>query len=228
MELYQGMTIVDLGLVYKDNLIIGDLQLGYEEYVAKQGILLPRFQFADIKERLTNILKKVTIKNLIINGDIKHEFGAISEQEWRDVLGIIDAVNKDITIIFVKGNHDLVLGPIARKRGVQLVDYYQLDDITILHGDKILPNLSKTLIIGHEHPAITFKERRDEKYKCFLKGTWKGHTLIVMPSFTNLHIGTDIRNKHHLSPFLQEDLGSFDVYIAEDKPYFFGKIKNIE
>src|SRR3989338_1967990 len=130
MQIYPGIEIVDLALKYKDILIIGDLQLGYEEYLAKKGYLIPRFQFKDIKERLTRILSQVKIKKLIINGDIKHEFGIISEQEWRDVLGIIDAVDPAIEIIFVKGNHDIALGPIARKRGVQMVQYYAVDNIT--------------------------------------------------------------------------------------------------
>lgn len=228
MKIHDGIEIVDLALKYKDILIVGDLQLGYEGYLNKAGFLVPRFQFEDAKKMLDKILKKVKINKIIFNGDIKHEFGVISEQEWREVLGIIDMINDSIEIIFVKGNHDIVLGPIARKRGVKLVDYYNVDNITIMHGDKIIPNLSDVLIIGHEHPAISFKERKGEKFKCFLKGDWKGHTLIVMPSFNILNPGSDVSKERQLSPFLKGSLESFEVYIAEDNVYYFGKLKNLK
>ncbi len=228
MQIYKNIEIVDLALKYKDILILGDLQLGYEESLARSGYLIPRFQFKDVKERLTKIISAAKINKIVFNGDIKHEFGIISEQEWRDVLGIIDAVDPGIEIIFVKGNHDIALGPIARKRGVELVPYYSIDNMTILHGDKVIPELNEILIIGHEHPAISFSERKDEKFKCFLKGKWKGHTLIVMPSFNPLIAGTDILSGRFLSPFLEGNLGNFEVWVVEDKVYYFGKIKNIE
>ena len=31
-------------------------------------------------------------EQVIINGDLKHEFGTISDQEWRDVLKIFDLI----------------------------------------------------------------------------------------------------------------------------------------
>lgn len=228
MKIHEKIEIVDLALKYKDILIIGDLQLGYESYLNQKGILVPRFQFKDLKERLLKILEKVKIRKLIFNGDIKHEFGNISEQEWREVLALIDFIPKEIEIIFVKGNHDTFLGSIIKKRNVKLVDYYNIDNISIMHGDRIIPDLRETLIIGHEHPTVSFKERRDELFKCFLKGKWKSHTLIVMPSFNFFNPGSDIRKVKHLSPFLQQSLNNFEVYAVEDKIYYFGKIKDIK
>ena len=228
MEIYENLEIVDLALKYKSILIIGDLQLGYESYLNSKGILEPRFQFKELKERLNKILDKVKIKKIIFNGDIKHEFGNISEQEWREVLALIDFLPKNLEIIFVKGNHDTFLSPIAKKRNVKLVDYYNVDNISIMHGDKIIPDLRKTLIIGHEHPAVSFKERRDELFKCFIKGKWKSHTLIVMPSFNSFNPGSDVQKSKHLSPFLQGNLKDFEVYAVEDKVYYFGKIKDLK
>jgi len=228
MNITPAITIAGLGLLYKNILIIGDLQLGYEEYLAKHGYYIPRFQYQDIKEHLQKLLKETQATTLIINGDIKHEFGTITEQEWRDVLRIIDSVDKSIKIIFIKGNHDLALGPIARKRGIDMVDYYNIDDITITHGDKILLDTRKTIIIGHEHPAISFPGRNDEKYKCFLKGTWKNHELLVLPAFSPINQGTNILNNQPLSPYLKQDIDNFEVYIIEDKTYYFGTIKKIK
>ncbi|MDO8628510.1 MAG: metallophosphoesterase [Nanoarchaeota archaeon] len=228
MNIYPDINIVGLGLHYKNYLIIGDLQLGYEEYMAKHGALLPRFQYQDIKQALKKLLEETQATTLIINGDIKHEFGTITEQEWRDVLGIIDSVNKNIKIIFVKGNHDLVLGPIAKKRNVEMVDYYNIDNITITHGDKLLLDTGKIIIIGHEHPALSFPGRKDERYKCFLKGIWNKKTLIVVPSFSPINPGMNLLDNQPLSPYLQHNIDNFEVYIIEDKPYYFGTIKKIK
>ena len=86
----------------------------------------------------------------------------------------------------------------------------------------------KTVIIGHEHPAINLKDGpRSEKYKCFLKGKFKSYDLIVQPSFTPLIEGTDILAEDLLSPFLKKNLYDFQVFIVGDKVYDFGKIKKL-
>lgn len=225
MEIYKDIEIVDLGLRYKDNLIIADLHIGLEEALNKDGVLIPRFQFKEVMKGLKKIL--VGVNRVIINGDLKHEFGTISDQEWRDVLHLLDFLS-DKEIILIKGNHDTIIGPIAEKRNVKVVDSYQLDDITFLHGDKIIPNLSKILVIGHEHPAISFRERPDEKFKCFLKGKWRGKTLIVLPSFNLVTEGHDILNEEILSPFLEQKLDDFEVFVAGDRTLYFGKLKEIK
>jgi len=73
------------------------------------------------------------------------------------------------------------------------------------------------------------EEEKVEKYKCFLVGEWKGKTLIVLPSFFPLIEGTDVNKERLLSPYLHQDIGSFDVYIvADDKAYKFGQLKNLD
>ena len=230
MPIPQHFSFVDLALQYKDTLIIGDLQLGYETVLHKQGVLIPTFQLKDIFKHLDYIFSKTTAKRVVINGDIKHEFGTISDQEWRETLQLFDYLLEKVEeVIVVKGNHDLVLGPIAKKRNLKIVDAYTLDDVTFLHGHVILPNLGKTIVIGHEHPAITFPERPGEKYKCFLVGKWKGHTLIVLPSFNPLTEGSDVTQGSFLSPFLKEDMKHFTVYAVEDYTVFpFGKVKDLQ
>ncbi len=230
-EIYPGIRIVDLALVYKDTLIIGDLQLGFEEALERRGVLLPRFQLKDIIERLDKILSGVKVKRLVVNGDIKHEFGTITDQEWRDALKFFDYVFEKLgeggELVLVKGNHDMVLDPIAKKRNIKVVEAYQCDDITIVHGHKITLIPGKVVVIGHEHPAVSFSERREEKFRCFLKGQWKDKVLIVQPSFNMLTAGSDILRENHLSPFLKDDIENFEVFVVEDKVRFFGRIKDI-
>ena len=87
---------------------------------------------------------------------------------------------------------------------------------------------AKTIIIGHEHPAVGLREgTRKETYKCFLKGKFKDKTLIVQPSSNLITMGTNILSKKLLSPFLKQDLSDFEVYVVSDEIMKFGKIKNL-
>jgi len=232
MEITKEIRIVDLSLYLPEHktLVIADLHIGYEEALNKKGILVPRFQFKAICKRLNNILEKTKPEVVVINGDIKHEFGRISDQEWRETLKVLDLISKYAKkIVLIKGNHDTILGPIAKKRNVSVVDDYQIDDILITHGHKVSKKKAKTIIIGHEHPAITLRKGvRQEKFKCFLKGKYKKQALIVMPSFCLVTEGTDIQKDRLLSPYLHQKLDNFEVFVVGDKVYGFGKVKGLK
>ncbi len=233
MKILPNVEIVDLALYFGSTLVIADVHIGYEEALNKQGVLVPRLQFEEMAKRMNNTfdrLKNKNIKKIIINGDLKHEFGTISEQEWRNTLKFLDLLAKHCNeILLIRGNHDTILGPIARKRNVKVVENIVIGNIFIAHGDKVpdKERLKKasTIIIGHEHPAISLKEGpRIETFKCFLKGKYKGKNLIVQPSFNSMIEGTDILRDEILSPFLKQNLDDFDVFIVEDKVYKFGKL----
>ncbi len=247
MEILPGLEIVDLALKYKDILIIGDLHLGFEESLIKQGVLVPFSQLKKTISRLEKIIKKTRPRTIIINGDLKDEFGTISRQEWNETFKFIDFIKETSEVVFIRGNHDTILDPIARKKNIDLKQRFDIDDITIVHGDKLLKNLSKTLIISHEHPAISFNERPDEKFKCFLSGKFKSHNLIVIPSFNLLLPGSDITKEEILSPYIK-NIKNFKVFIVqedihheakikyssvsaeyyEDGVFYFGKLKNLQ
>lgn len=252
MEILKGIEIIDLCLYLKESktLIIPDLHIGYEEALNKQGIYVPRFQFKDTTERLKAILKNNKLKNknkeieinkIVLIGDVKHEFGTISETEWKQTLAVLDLLEKYTKeIILIKGNHDTILGPIAKKKELKILPYYMLNNILLAHGDKLIENEetkdAKTIIIGHEHPAITLREKaKRETFKCFLVGNYKSkflklskQKLIVMPSFNLVTTGTDILKERLLSPYLT-DIDNFEVIVVENQELFnFGKIKNLK
>jgi len=232
MEILKGIKIVDLGLflVKEKVLIIADPHIGYEESLNKQGVLIPRLYFKDVIGRLEKILKKVKkLDMIVINGDVKHEFGTISDLEWRNTLKLIDFLGKHCKeLVLVRGNHDKILGPISKKRNVKFVDNLIIRDKLITHGDKVdVIDGVKTIVIGHEHPAISLNDKvKIEKYKCFLKGKFKGKNLIVQPSFNLVTEGSDVLRDKLLSPFLK-NINNFEVYIVGEKVYDFGKLKNL-
>lgn len=238
-EIAAGIEIIDLALHLpkEKTLCIADLHLGYEEMLNAQGVMIPRFNFKDIKERLEKkVLSKLPkLDKIIINGDLKHEFGKISEQEWTEVLDMLEFLQKYCNeIVLIKGNHDTILGPIAKWRNIRILKEFYLPKsrVLFLHGHEI--NLSKnynkanTVVIAHEHPAVSVREgAKSEPYKCFLKGKYNGKELIVMPSLNSVAIGTNILKEDLLSPFLEVGVGSFSAWVMEDKPYFFKSLDNL-
>ncbi|MGV8169175.1 MAG: metallophosphoesterase [Candidatus Nanoarchaeia archaeon] len=236
MEICKGIEIKDLTLFFKKEkiLLLGDLHIGEEAAMKREGFLIPRFQQKDLINKTKKILEETKPKLIILNGDVKHEFGGISREEWKQVLDYLDLLQKHCGVIIIKGNHDKIIDPIAEKRKIPVLDYYVINSsIYICHGDIIPKNehykQAKTLIIGHEHPAIGLRDgNRVEKYKCFLKGKYKNKTLIVMPSMNQLTEGTDILTERLLSPFLQQNLDSFETWIVESEIYHFGKLSGLK
>lgn len=230
MHILPSIRIIDLGLFLEQHktLIFNDFHMGYEDAIRNKGVLLPKFALKDTLARLESIFQKAgKVDCVIINGDLKHEFGRINRQEWSDTLKLIDyLLTKTKTIDIIKGNHDPSLGPIVHKRGIRVVPSIILGDILILHGDElpkaVAPNI-KTIIIGHEHPALRLREgHRNELFKCFLLGTFQQKHLIVCPSFHLLHEGSDIL-RNPLSPFLNTDISEWKVWVVADKVYAFDK-----
>ncbi|MBI4918778.1 metallophosphoesterase [archaeon] len=231
MEIIKEILINGSALYLKKHqtIVISDLHLGYEGYLEKRGVLVPRFQLKDTIVQIKELLNKFKVKRVILNGDVKHEFGKILSQEWKDITKLFHILN-DYEVIVVKGNHDVILYPITDKKNITLVPEYRIDDVLFIHGD-YAPKLDKkikTIIMGHEHPAISFKEKgRVERYKCFLKGEYLSKTLIVQPSFNPLIEGSDVMKEQFLSPLLK-DLSDFEIMaIYKEKVLNFGKLNKL-
>ena len=242
VEILPGIALADLALYLKKEniLVIGDVHLGYEDAMSRQGIFLPRFQFKDTIERLDKIFESLPqgkLEAIVVNGDLKHDFASISDQEGRDILKLLDfLLQHSEQVILVKGNHDVKLSPIARKRNIVVVENIAINEKFICHGHEVPGSSefekSKIIIVGNEHPAVSLRDgARTELYKCYILGKWKSSgkekKMIVMPSFNQITIGTDILKEKFISPFMQQNLGRFDVFIVGDETYHFGKVKNI-
>ncbi len=233
MEIFKGCKIVGLCLLLDDILIISDIHVGQEESMHNSGILIPQNQFKQVMNSIENTVNTTKPKTIIINGDLKHEFGKITRKDWNQITELLSFLKKKSEVIIIKGNHDKVLEPLAKNSGIIIRDFFVHKNTYICHGDIIPKNnefkKAKNIIIGHEHPAITLKDgARIEKYKCFLKGKYNEKILIVTPSFNPITEGTDVLKERLLSPFLKQNISKFEAFVIEDKVYYFGKIENIE
>ena len=237
MDILEDIIADDLFLYLKgyETFIISDVHIGFEESLNDKGILIPRKNFDDLILRLEksmhSILKKNNISHIIINGDLVHEFSRVPSKVKSLVGKFIKFLKQYGDVRIISGNHDKALKFIVDES--LIYEKLLFGDILIIHGDRLPDKKSlkdvKTLIIGHEHPAVCIRSNnRSEKFKCFLKGRYRRKDIIVMPSCNILIEGTDVSSERLLSPLLKDvDLGSFNVYIVEDKIYDFGKMKNL-
>jgi putative SbcD/Mre11-related phosphoesterase len=245
MKIFEGIEIINsFKAVYikeLDLIVISDLQLGEELYLAEKGIFVPQIQLKEIKKELNAVFKKVKAKRILINGDLKHEFGEASRQEWREVIDFVEFLRKKVKeIIVVRGNHDNYLLNIASKINLQVFDPFYLEKgYLFTHGHKKIsyPKDFHTLIIGHEEPAIILKDGFDRiKLPALLYGKMKnGKRIICLPAFSYLSSGTEVNvvdKEDLLSPILKEDVEIDELeVIGIDKEVGalkFGKIKDIK
>ena len=175
------------------------------------------------------------VDKIVLLGDIKHDFGKISRQEWNDLLKLFDYLMPQCKkLILIKGNHDNMLEPVAKKRSLKLQDIYCWKEFCFLHGDEDNDKLwkdseIKTLIVGHGHPAIKLRDGgRSEKYKCFLSGKLKGKNLIVVPSFSEWYAGSDPREGDVVLAW-DINFDNFEVFVVSDnlEVLDFGKLRKL-
>ena len=140
-EILEGVEIVNrYGLFIKrlKTLVIADLHIGYEAALEKQGIMMPKSQYSKIKKMVEEMVEEKKPQRLIINGDLKHEFGEATRQEWKETLDFLDFVqSKGMELVIVRGNHDNFLIPILKKRNIELEDpHYLLNEFLFFHGHR--------------------------------------------------------------------------------------------
>jgi len=243
-----------LFLLKQQTLIIADLHLGFDESLRNQGVMLPltntKIELSNLK-KILEALKKYDVKNIVFNGDIKHEFGAVLKYEDKSFKQLLD-LSQDHNLYFIKGNHDKIveayLSRVNKFDNVYLTDMLIIDDYIMIHGDSTLDKFvdkdkivvsgngsfdNKTLIIGHEHPVVSLEDsHRSEKYKALLISK----EVIVLPSFHPAILGVEINEEfnqnQYLSPVLNDiQPDDFEVFLFGDdidsEIFYFGKLKDI-
>ena len=223
----------------KKILVVGDLHLGYEEVLNQAGIFVTRRMFEEMVKYFDRVFYNVgKVDYVVLLGDVKHDFGKILRQEWDDILGLFNYLKSKLKkkgeIVIVKGNHDNIIGPIMRKAGVGVKEYFVIGGYCFVHGDKDFKQMAdkkiKHWIMGHGHPAVKLSDGvKVEKYKCFLVGKFKGKKVVIVPSFFEYSKGSDPREndlgmawKFPLQKFKVLVVGEEDLEVLD-----FGILKNL-
>jgi putative SbcD/Mre11-related phosphoesterase len=225
----------------KRTLVIGDLHLGYEEALNRTGVFVSRGMFEDLMSYLEKIFAEIgKVDEVVLLGDVKHDFGSILKQERNDSIKLINwLLERAKRVTIVKGNHDSILEPVLRgKDRVELLEYYFNDDVCFIHGDKdydkIWEGKIKAVVMGHVHPAIRLNDGvKSEKYKCFLAGKikkgLKKKELIIVPSFSEHGGDLDVLNKDIELPW-SLDLNKLEIKIVQEENLEvlnFGKLSKL-
>ncbi len=226
------MRPIGKGLLLRDTLIISDLHIGEEEYLIDNGVLLPKFQFEDIVRDIMLLKELSGAKKIVINGDLKHEFGKISKTEWSNTLKLLDYLLREFSdVILIKGNHDTILGPLADRKSLIIKDFIIIGKTLICHGHELVKATGyNNIVIGHQHPAICLQENnRKECFKCHLYGEYQDKKLWVIPSFSNLKAGLDVSGEKSLTPYIS-DINSMHILVPDmgnpENMLDFGQVKD--
>lgn len=210
----------------EDLLVISDTHLGLEEHRERLGISIPIVLEDDIIRYVTEPLKELGCKKVVLLGDVKHEFGKPSNDEWFYVKKMIKSIrNLGAEPEVVRGNHDNYIINILKGMNVKLDDpYLAIGKYFFMHGHLDLEYMfgdCEYILMGHEHPAITIKDDLNTKYrfKAFIVGNVSNKKVIVLPSASPLAYGNSVNelSKEELMCIILRKYGvdDFIPYIIE-------------
>jgi len=176
-----------------DWLIVADLHLGITREIYEAGVSLPSQVLAFV-QRLNDLKNKTKSKHLILLGDVKHKVPGISWQEQQELPDLLEQL-KFKKIVIIKGNHDAEIEqmiPPHLKGKVKVRKSLTVGDFIFTHGHRHVKTRAKTIVIGHNQPAVLFQDAIGVRYiepvwvRGSLGGLYKGHELIIMPAFNEL------------------------------------------
>ncbi|MEM2505923.1 MAG: metallophosphoesterase [Nitrososphaeria archaeon] len=213
-------------LILDDNiLVVSDLHFGIEEELEAEGIHVPSSLAPKIINFITKPVKEMGLNEVLILGDVKHEFGYPSPSEWISTKKLISNLKElNIKLRIVRGNHDNYIIAILKEFNIELIQPHTIiGDMTFTHGHIPEEEYDTTnfIIFGHEHPSIAIRDKLGylHRFKCLLYGKVDKKTLIVLPSLSPAAYGTDINlnpSTTFLSPFLRnKDISEMIPYAIE-------------
>jgi len=188
IELEEGVSIASpypcIYLDEHDTLLFADTHLGLEEHRERLGIHIPYPVTEHIIDCIVRPVKELSCRKVIILGDVKHEFGRPSAEEWYSLKKLVSILRKNnCELEVVRGNHDNYIIYILKELGVKLHDPHLLlecsdgSSILLIHGhleSKVMYDNKdvRLVVMGHEHPSIAIKDELGVKhrFKAFLYG----------------------------------------------------------
>ena len=223
-------------------LIMSDLHYGVEAEMLRGGVWVPN-RSTSRTEKILKLIKENKAKKLILLGDVKHQVPHNSKQQRTDLEQFFMAVTRIVDVEIVPGNHDGGLADIAPDN----VKFHEsvgctIGNIGLSHGhawpSQEVMN-SEILVMGHEHPAFSFRDRVDKLHSepCWLRAPMIEHEryekvpdlLIVMPAFGELAGRTMNREPlKGLGPILRNGLADLSKARVETlEGLEFGELGNL-
>ena len=202
------------------NAVIADLHLGLENVIGMDV----KVQIDDILDRIGMLSDRVD--RIVIAGDLKHEFGRNLPYEWEDVKRLLKFLLREgLDVVIIRGNHDNFLRAIVSKFGLEILDRYEVEGWTIVHGHKDCDE--KRIIMGHEHPSVKVRIDGLYTFHCFLR-VRGDRDVVVLPAFSPLVSGSDVMSCRFISPILSDvKCEEIEVYAVDDEVTYLGTLKDL-
>jgi DNA ligase-associated metallophosphoesterase len=183
-------------------LAIADLHIGYAWSHRSKGQLLPVTKQEDTVDRLLELQRDYQPEHIALLGDIVHDTVTIPEvrAELNRLITTL-ATNSELTLVL--GNHDRRLAEALTvlPAKVKLQKALRIGNLTLLHGDDAgVAADAQTLIMGHEHPALTLDDgvASATRCPCFLVS----ERFVVLPAFSPWANGCTVGRQPFMSPLL--------------------------
>jgi len=232
-------------------LVVGDMHIGLDYKLYKQGINIPN-QLPDIEKKLVRLLKKTKAKTLVMLGDVKHEVPGITYPEMTELPKFFDRLSERVNVHICKGNHDTHLEKIlSNKITIHPSGGFRIKGYFFYHGHE-WPSEDflecDHLILSHIHPMFEFKDKfgykvskpvwikavaDKEKFSGRYGAAKKGKiTIVLVPSFNELLGGYPVNRAKeqidYMSPVLRNDivdLKEADLFLLDGT--YLGKMKEM-
>lgn len=176
-------------------LFAADVHVGKGTAFRAQGVALPAGSTGDSLARLSTCIEKTQATRLILLGDFLHNKDStkssiqVKLEAWR-------AQHQALTVMLIRGNHDLKAGDPAASLRIDCVAEGELCAPFVLNHHP-MPSAAGYALAGHVHPAVYLTGRAGESARlpCF----WFGQEVGLLPSFgafTGSHVIKPKRGDH--------------------------------
>jgi len=161
-------------------LILSDLHLGKTGHFRKAGIAVPSKLYQNDLHRLMQVIQHFQPNNIIIVGDLTHSHENNELDlfiKWRNDL-------KEIDMVLVKGNHDILKDEWYQKAGLLIHNSsFEKGPYRFVHQpDTEQDDAHLFTFSGHLHPGVVVKGlgKQSLRFPCFLFS----HKLGLLPAFS--------------------------------------------
>lgn len=149
-----------------DYAVIGDLHLGFEERLNRDG-----YNIHSKTEELIDEIIALEKERLIMLGDVRSDFTEILPGEGGVLFTALSRLSNSFKeVVITKGNHDGGLSKLTGRLGnIRLVSEFAHEGVGFMHGhalpSKELSISVKTVCFGHLHPSVVVRDTNGVVYK---------------------------------------------------------------
>ena len=184
-------------------LCVADLHLGYAWAHRFSGQMLPLSGEESLVQRLSDLCAFYKPDRLAVLGDIVHRAVPVREVA-SDFSTLVSRVRDHCRLELILGNHDRHLEELVAGLGLDIEFHScrRTGRFILVHGnDDCERTAGSTVIMGHEHPAISLGDNvRSARFPCFVAGPG----LVILPAFSHWASGSDIRARSWMSPIARQ------------------------